>query len=46
MAFEKSNQKMCNLMAKVMYIFADTFVNPPSLLRQNDDVMMRVMSDE
>ena len=34
MAFEKSNQKMCKLMAKVWYIFADTFVNPPSWWRQ------------
>ena len=35
MAFEKSNQNMCKLMAKVGCIFADHLVNPPSWWRQN-----------
>ena len=42
MAFEKSNKKMCKLMAKVEWIFADinSSVNPPLGKGKINDVMM------
>ena len=40
MAFEKSNQKMCKLMAKSGLFFADSFCVSGILLNQNQTIIL------
>ena len=44
MAFEKSNQKMCKLMAKSGLFFANSFCESAILVKAKNDVMMMIAS--